>query len=94
MIHRVVDAEEAVVGALERINGNGTVLCILALQVERQLAGDAARIDLCAHTVTFVQKNGLYGYYFVKKVCEWLLFWLEFGGLHCFENFLIEFDGF
>ena len=51
MIYCVVDAEEAVVGVWERINGDGAVLRIVALQVERQLAGDASRIDLCAHAV-------------------------------------------
>jgi len=37
MIHRVVEAEEAVVGIWEHINGDGAVLRIVALQVERQL---------------------------------------------------------
>ncbi len=60
VIYRVVDAEEAVVGVLERINGDGAVLCIVALQVERQLAGDAARIDLCAHTIGAHVEQGQY----------------------------------
>lgn len=37
MIHCVVDAEEAVVGVLERIDGDGTVLRIVALLVEGKL---------------------------------------------------------
>ena len=47
MIHRVVDAEEAVVGVLERIDGDGTVLRIVALQVEGELLCDVARVKLC-----------------------------------------------
>ena len=38
MVHRFVDSEEAVVGVLERFDGDGAVLRIVALQVERQLA--------------------------------------------------------
>ena len=51
MIHRVVDAEEAVVGVLERIDGDGAVLRIVALQVEGELLGDVACVNLCAHAV-------------------------------------------
>ena len=40
MIHCVVDAEESVVDVLERIDGDGAVLCIVALQVEGKLLGD------------------------------------------------------
>lgn len=58
MIHRVVDAEEAVVGVLERIDGDGAVLCIVALQVEGKLLGDVARIDLCTHTVGTLVEQG------------------------------------
>ena len=47
MIDGVVDAEEAVVGVLERIDGDGAVLCIVALQVEGELLGDAASVNLC-----------------------------------------------
>ncbi len=38
MIHCVINAEKAVVGIWERIDGDGTVLRIVALQVERHLA--------------------------------------------------------
>ena len=58
MIHRVIEAEEAVVGVWEHINGDGSVLCIVALQIKRQLAGDAACIDLCAHTVGTLVEQG------------------------------------
>ena len=51
MIHRVVDAEEAVVGVLERIDGDGAVLCIVALQVEGELLGNVACVNLCTHTI-------------------------------------------
>ena len=47
MIHCVVDAEEAVVGVLERIDGDGAVLRIVALQVEGELLGDVACVYLC-----------------------------------------------
>lgn len=58
MIHRVVNAEEAVVGVLERINGDGAVLRIVALQVEGELLCDAACVNLCAHSVgTFVEQG-------------------------------------
>ena len=42
MIHRVVDIEEEVVGVFERIDGDGAVLCIVALQVEGKLLCDVA----------------------------------------------------
>ena len=58
MIHRVVDAEESVVGVLERIDGDGAVLRIVALQVEGELLGDVACVNLCAHTVgAFVEQG-------------------------------------
>ena len=47
MIHRVVDAEESVVGVLERIDGDGAVLRIVPLQVEGELLGDVACVYLC-----------------------------------------------
>ena len=47
MIHCVVDAEEAVVGVLERIDGDGAVLRIVALQVEGKLLRDVACVNLC-----------------------------------------------
>ena len=50
-IHCVVDAEEAVVGVLECIDGDGAVLCIVALKVEGELLGDVACVNLCDHTV-------------------------------------------
>ena len=46
MIHRVVDAEEAVVGVLEFIDGDGAVLRIVALQVEGKLLCDGACVNL------------------------------------------------
>ena len=49
MIHRVVEAEEAVVGVWERINGDGVVLRIVALQVEGKLLRDVACVNLCDH---------------------------------------------
>ena len=51
VIHRVVDAEEAVVGVLERIDGDGAVLCVVPLQVEGELLCDVACVNLCDHTV-------------------------------------------
>ena len=51
MIHCVVDAEEAVVGVLEHIDGDGAVLCIVTLQVEGELLGDVACVNMCAHPV-------------------------------------------
>ena len=42
MIDCVVDAEEAAVGVLERIDGDGAVLCIVSLQVEGKLLCDVA----------------------------------------------------
>lgn len=51
MIHRVVDAEESVVGVLERIDGDGAVLRIVPLQVEGELLCDVVRVNLCDHTV-------------------------------------------
>ena len=51
VIYRVVDAEEAVVGVLERIDGDGAVLRIVALQVEGELLGDVACLNLCAYSV-------------------------------------------
>ena len=47
MIYCVVDAEEVVVGVLERIDGDGTVLRVVALQVEGELLGNAACVYLC-----------------------------------------------
>ena len=47
MIYCVVNAEEAVVGVLERIDGDGAVLRIVALQVEGELLCDVARVKLC-----------------------------------------------
>ena len=47
MIHRVVDTEEAAVGVLERIDGDGAVLCIVALKVEGELLGDVECVYLC-----------------------------------------------
>ncbi len=58
MIHCVVDAEEAVVGVLELIDGDGTILCIVALQVEGELLCDAARVNLCAHSVGALVEQG------------------------------------
>ncbi len=58
MIHRVIDAEEAVVGVLERIDGDGAVLRIVALQVEGELLGDVARVNLCTHVVGAFVKQG------------------------------------
>ncbi len=58
MIHRVIDAEEAVVGVLERIDVDGAVLRIVSLQVEGELLGDGACVNLCAHPVgTFVEEG-------------------------------------
>ena len=58
MIYCVVDAEEAVVGVLERIDGDGAVLCIVALQVEGELLSDVACVNMCAHTVgAFVEQG-------------------------------------
>lgn len=51
MIHRVVDAEEAVVGVLEHIDGDGTVLRIVALQVEDELLCVVACVNMCTHPV-------------------------------------------
>ena len=47
MIDGVVDAEEAVVGVLEHIDGDGTVLRVVALQVEGELLCDVACVNLC-----------------------------------------------
>ena len=47
VIHRVIDAEEAVVGVMERIGGDGAVLRIVALQVEGELLCDVACVYLC-----------------------------------------------
>ena len=47
MIDGVVDTEEAVVGVLERIDGDGAVLRIVALQVEGKLLRDVACVNLC-----------------------------------------------
>ena len=47
MIHRVIDAEEAVVGVLERIDVDGAVLRIVPLQVEGKLLCDVACVKLC-----------------------------------------------
>ncbi len=47
MIHRVIDAEEAIVGVLERIDGDGAVLRIVALQAEGELLCDVACVNLC-----------------------------------------------
>ena len=58
MIYCVVDAEEAVVGVLERIDGDGTVLRIVALQVEGKLLGDVACINPCAHPVGALVEQG------------------------------------
>ena len=49
MIHRVIAAEEAIVGVLERIDGDGAVLRIVALQVEGELLGDVACVYLCGY---------------------------------------------
>ena len=58
MIHCVVDAKETVVGVLERIDGDGAVLRIVALQVEGELLGDVARVNLCAHPIgAFVEQG-------------------------------------
>lgn len=58
VIHHVVDAEEAVVGVLELTDGDGTVLRIVALQVEGELRRDAARVNLCTHAIgTFVEQG-------------------------------------
>ncbi len=51
MIHCVVDAEEAVVGVWERIDGDGPVLRIVALQVVGELLCDVACVNLCTHSV-------------------------------------------
>ena len=47
MIYCVVDAEEAVVGVWERIDGDGAVLRIVALQVEGELL---CNVNLCTHS--------------------------------------------
>ena len=58
MIHRVVDAKEAVVGVLERIDGDGAVLRIVPLHVEGELLCDVACVNLCTHSVgTFVEQG-------------------------------------
>ena len=58
MIHCVVDAEEAVVGVLELIDGDGAVLCIVSLQVEGELLCDVACVNLCAHPIgAFVEQG-------------------------------------
>ena len=60
MIHLVVDAEETVVGVLERIDGDGAVLRIVALQVEGELLCDAACVNLCTHSVSgSIFQNGM-----------------------------------
>ena len=42
---------KAVVGVLERIDGDGAVLRIVSLQVEGELLGKVACVNLCAHPV-------------------------------------------
>ena len=58
VIHRVVDAEEAVVGVLEHIDGDGTVLRIVALQVEDELLCDVACVNMCTHSVVSLVEQG------------------------------------
>ena len=58
MIHCVVDAEEAVVGVLERIDGDGTVLRVVALLVEGKLLRDVACVNLCAYPVGALVEQG------------------------------------
>ena len=58
MIYRVVDAEEAVVGVWEHIDGDGAVLFIVALKVEGELLCDGARVNLCVHSIgAFVEQG-------------------------------------
>ena len=58
MIHRVVDTKEAVVGVLKFIDGDGSVLRIVALQVKGKLLYDGACVNLCAHSVgAFVEQG-------------------------------------
>ena len=58
MIYRVVNAEEAVVGVLEHIDGDGTVLRVVALQVEGELLGNAACVNLCTYPVGTLIEQG------------------------------------
>ena len=60
MIYCVVNAEEAVVGVLERIDGDRAVLCIVALQVEGKLLCDVACVNLSAYSVgSSMFQNGM-----------------------------------
>ena len=60
MIYSVVDAEEAVVGVLERIDGDGTVLRIVSLQVEGELLGKVACVNLSSYSVgSSMFQNGM-----------------------------------
>ena len=58
VIYCVVDAEEAVVGVLERIDGDGTVLRVVALLVEGKLLRDVACVNLCAYPVGALVEQG------------------------------------